>query len=514
MMIISVLRNRAWLGRALLALLAGGAALWLYARTTAPWLTWAHDGADGGDLIAAAMTWGAPHPSGYPSYCLLGRLFALLPLGNVARRFNLFSATTAALAIVLLSLTMQRALRQAAGRPSWREIALALIGAWAAACAPIFWSQAIIAEVYALNACFFAALLYIAQRDDWLELPRAWAAMGLTLGLGLGAHLTLTLAIPGLAIMLWPRLTRRRVVAGLLGALLGLGVYLYLPLAAWANPPINWGNPRTWAAFWWVVSGKLYQGYALALPWATLPTRLGAWTQLWGQQYGWLGLALSLMGLGSWFSLGWRRRAWAALTIFALYSTYALLYDTADSYVYLIPAYLVTALWLAEGARLALATLLGPAPRRETLFTFVALLALLAIPGGSLTRSSAALDLSRDRVTADWVADVLRQAPEGALLITGRDDHTFALDYACWVENQRPDLCVMDGELLSQPWYAAQLDRRCPGLSSPGQGFDLVTLIAANLDRRPIYLTNERPELAEAFTLEHQGALWKITGRR
>jgi hypothetical protein len=87
-----------------------------------------------------------------------------------------------------------------------------------------------------------------------------------------------------------------------------LGVYLYLPLAARANPPINWGNPHTWAAFWWVVSGKLYHGYALALPWATLPARLGAWAQLWGQQYGWLGLALSLMGLGSWFSLGWRRR--------------------------------------------------------------------------------------------------------------------------------------------------------------------------------------------------------------
>jgi len=513
-MIISVLRNRAWLGSALLAFLAGGAALWLYTRTAAPWLTWAHDGADGGDLIAAAMTWGVPHPSGYPTYCLLGRLFALLPLGNVARRFNLFSATTAALAIALLSLTMQRALRQAAGRPSWREITLALIGAWAAACAPIFWSQAIIAEVYALNACFFAALLYITQRNDWLEHPRAWAALGLTFGLGLGAHLTLTLAIPGLAIMLWPRLTRRRALAGLLSTLLGLGVYLYLPMAARADPPINWGDPRAWATFWWVVSGKLYHGYALALPWATLPVRLGAWMQLWGQQYSWLGLALSLMGLGSWFSLGWRRRAWATLITFVLYSAYALLYDTADSYVYLIPTYLVAMLWLAEGARLALAMLLGPTPRRETLLTIAALLALLAIPGGSLARSYASLDLSRDRVAADWVTDVLRQAPDGALLITGRDDHTFALDYARWVENQRPDLCLVDGELLYQPWYIAQLKRRCPSLLSPGQQLNLETLITANLDQRPVYLTNERPELSESLTIEHQGALWKITGRR
>ena len=81
----------------LLPLLAGALALGLYASTAAPWLTWEHAGADGGDLITAAITGGVPHPSGYPTYCLLGRLYALLPLGSSARRLNLFSATAAAL---------------------------------------------------------------------------------------------------------------------------------------------------------------------------------------------------------------------------------------------------------------------------------------------------------------------------------------------------------------------------------------------------------------------------------
>jgi len=47
--------------------LAGLAALVLYARTLAPGLTWAHHAADGGDLLAAALTVGVPHPSGYPT---------------------------------------------------------------------------------------------------------------------------------------------------------------------------------------------------------------------------------------------------------------------------------------------------------------------------------------------------------------------------------------------------------------------------------------------------------------
>ena len=41
--------------------------------TAAPGLTWAHFGADGGDLLAAAAVHGIPHPPGYPLYLLLLR---------------------------------------------------------------------------------------------------------------------------------------------------------------------------------------------------------------------------------------------------------------------------------------------------------------------------------------------------------------------------------------------------------------------------------------------------------
>ena len=46
-----------------------------YARTLAPSITWANDGSDSGDLVAAAATLGVAHPTGYPTYLLLARLF-------------------------------------------------------------------------------------------------------------------------------------------------------------------------------------------------------------------------------------------------------------------------------------------------------------------------------------------------------------------------------------------------------------------------------------------------------
>ena len=73
----------------------------VYLDTLAPSITWRHDGADGGDLIAAAYTLGIPHPTGYPLYVLLARLFTFLPWGDIAYRVNLMSAFFAAATIPL-----------------------------------------------------------------------------------------------------------------------------------------------------------------------------------------------------------------------------------------------------------------------------------------------------------------------------------------------------------------------------------------------------------------------------
>jgi hypothetical protein len=75
--------------------------LLVYLLTLARTLTWAHDGADGGDLIVAVLTGGVPHPPGYPTYLLLGSLFARLQVGAPAFRLNLMSAVGAAAVVAV-----------------------------------------------------------------------------------------------------------------------------------------------------------------------------------------------------------------------------------------------------------------------------------------------------------------------------------------------------------------------------------------------------------------------------
>ena len=80
----------------------------IYLRTLAPGLTWANDGSDGGDLIAAAATGGVAHPTGYPLYLLLARIsFNSCP--SVPWRFgrNLLSALATVAVSVLVYLLVR-----------------------------------------------------------------------------------------------------------------------------------------------------------------------------------------------------------------------------------------------------------------------------------------------------------------------------------------------------------------------------------------------------------------------
>ncbi|NLG26508.1 MAG: DUF2723 domain-containing protein [Chloroflexi bacterium] len=508
--------TRARLGRWLPPALVGLAALALYVATAAPGLTWAHDGADGGDLITAALTGGVPHPSGYPTYCLLGRLFAVLPLGNPARRMNLFSAALAAASVTLVFLCARRLLEREGAARDGRVVLYSAGAALAYAVGPTLWSQATIAEVYALAAFCFALCLWLALRAGDLKRTSGhagrWAALGLALGIGLGGHLTLLLALPGLAILLWPARTPRRLLGLVSGAALGLVVYLYLPLAAARRPLLNWGDPRHWEGFIWLVSGRLYHSYAFGLPLHYLPARLAAWLSRWAAEFAGLGLALAVLGLWSGWERGQRRLVGASLLTLALYSTYALAYNTTDSYVYLLPNYAVTALWLAVGLR-ALAES-GAGTRSARLWRAAALVLALALPVGALAGRYPAMNLRHERETTAWVDSVLAELPSDALLVTGQDRHTFALEYACWVEGRCGAVRVVDGELLGYAWYQSQLLRRYPELESQPPAPTLEALVAQQIRTRRVFIASPRPGLEPDYQAIARGPLWELVAQR
>ena len=495
----------------------------LYALTAAPGLTWAHNGADGGDLIAAAMSWGVPHPSGYPTYCLLSRLWALLPLGSIARRYNLFSGFAAALSAGLLYDLLRRLLTSQA-RDARASRLLAAVAAVTWASGRTLWSQALITEVYSLGILFVVLTLWLAGRIDSRSATIRWLLAGIAGGLGIGAHLTNLWLVPTLAILLWPYRDRRGIMAAALGGVVGLVVFAYIPLAAAGDPPVSWGDARTWQGFWWLLSGRLYQGYLFSLPLTALASRLGAWLQDWAAQFSPAGLALALLGLWDMLRRPERRWAWGTLALALCAIVYSLGYDTADSYVYLLPSYAATAIWLAHGLAYVFDQVIEATPQPRQQAAYWSVLALtVCMPLVNTVRLYPRLDLSQDAAAPAWLDHVATNLPSDALVISGRDDHTFALAYGQFIESRRPDLIVVDGDLWAYDWYRQQVERMHPGFwQSQGTPIpmdeappvDLVEMVRESIDHRPVYLLSERSEIASAFATRPILGLIAISGPR
>ena len=123
-------------------------ALGLYLMTVAPTLSWGWRdiGVDGGDLLAAAYTMGIPHPSCYPTFMLLLKIFGtLIPVGDFAFRGNILSTLLGAGSSGLLYWFVYRiSSRLDTDLPSIVRALAASFAALTFATAPLIWSQAVI----------------------------------------------------------------------------------------------------------------------------------------------------------------------------------------------------------------------------------------------------------------------------------------------------------------------------------------------------------------------------------
>lgn len=259
--------------RLLVASGVGLAAFALYAMCVGTTVTYT---GDCGEIISASYKLGIAHPSGYPLYCLLGRLFALLlPLGEIGFRYNLFSAVTGAAAVGVVTATVagltipdsaspgdapddeDRGERPATGLSRYLPAVgsgLLMAGFY------YFGSQCVIAEVYALSMLMLALLLYCAVGWQQERSAKWLYALALVLGLTFNTHLSVIFLLPALLLYVFIQHRHRLLTAVRRGSatrpvLIGLGLFLagysltlYLPLRARTFPP---PEPAGNGLYWW-----------------------------------------------------------------------------------------------------------------------------------------------------------------------------------------------------------------------------------------------------------------------
>jgi hypothetical protein len=312
---------------------------------------------DDGLFILAAYYNGIAHPPGYPLYTLLSHMMTWIPFGTVAYRVHALSALFGALACGVLWHVMRKLLP---GKVYAYTASLAF------GFSQVFWSQAIVAEVYTLNVLLIVLLIALAlefinnSKQNLIQLS-IW--IGLLYGLGLANHWPLLfLSTPMLVVMIWPRIRQllRQLPYLIPSILVGLLPYAWLVFRSQMNPEISFYGPlESWSDFWYMISRAGYQGADQSLS-------SGLWdkwlfcvfvTKESARQFGAVGTILILIGI----YFQWRvlpTRITIALIVGYLFNTIILIgllgfdFDLLHRYifrVYPLTAYLILSVWLAIG---------------------------------------------------------------------------------------------------------------------------------------------------------------------
>jgi hypothetical protein len=208
---------------------------------------------DTSEYIAAAYTFGLPHPPGNPFFILVGRFFAILPIApNVAMRINILAALCSAASAGMWFLITERVL--VGWLPKrWQRIVGGSLAALIGATAFTVWSQSVVNEkVYTVSLFGVALVSWLIVRwcddPDGPKADRLLILIAYLSGLGYANHMAGFLALPAVAAAIAIRRPRtllrwQLLLAATAALVLGMTPFLTQPLRAAHFPAINEGEP-------------------------------------------------------------------------------------------------------------------------------------------------------------------------------------------------------------------------------------------------------------------------------
>ena len=427
--------------------LVAGIAFVIYVRTLLPSVAFG----DWGEMQTVPHILGIAHPTGYPTYLMLAWLAELVPIGSVAFRANLLSAifvagALATFTLICLRLGVRPVLAIAAG------LVLGAVGT--------VWAAATVAEVNPLHLLFAALILHRALVWEARRSPSDLALGGLLIGLSIGNHLLTLFIAPFVALHVlwvgWREIRARPWILALpvSGALVGLLVYLYIPIAASFSPPLGYNDPVTLDGFFFLVTGAQFRGQFDFLSAAGPSEFVRYLPDLWGVLVSRGTAIMPVLGFAGLLVLVLRRPAFGLLcsavlvTGLYLWATYLRLEH------YLLVPWLLLAIGMAVALE-AVARMLDGAIARVVgragggLAVSVAALALALVVG---VLNWSASDRSGDRSASEYADAVFSALPQDAAILVWWDAAA-PLWYGRYIEGRRPDLLIVDDtNLVYEGW--------------------------------------------------------------
>uniref|UniRef100_A0A8C7YPG5 Transmembrane protein 260 n=1 Tax=Oryzias sinensis TaxID=183150 RepID=A0A8C7YPG5_9TELE len=444
-------------------------------------------GGDSGELITTACELGVAHPPGYPVFTLLAHLgVRLLPL-SPAHSVNLMNSLLGAAASGFLCLTVCRLVGPGPG---------AVLAGGLFAVSKLSWQWSMVAEVFTLNNLFVGLLFFLTVSFHCAQTPRQrwktaqWGA--LCCGLGLCNQHTLVLYV--LVIIPWVIYRLHSLKELSLNGLVYLGLcflagflpYIYLPISSYLNTARwSWGDQTTMSGLLTHLLRTEYGTFSLAKTESSvnLSTLLKAQLDHCMADLSPSVVALAAVGLllSSW-DRACRPISWLLAAMLLIYSLFFAWRANLDISRPLLLG-VVERFWLQSDAAVCVLAGIGLSRAQTVLQRRVGYERLWRTVswGFSLTllvqmvhNNQGECDQRNNTVIERFGRELLASVPKDSLILTRGDLPGNSMRYLHYCEGVRPDVRLVDQEMMTYPWYVAKLSAHLPGVHFPGHWWDPV----------------------------------------
>ncbi|XP_051889316.1 transmembrane protein 260 [Pristis pectinata] len=491
-------------------------------------------GGDSGELLTAACELGVAHPPGYPLFTLLARLaMTILPVGSPAFRVNVLNAILGAATAPLLF--------DAASRLSG-SIAGGTLAAGLFAFSRLGWLWSVTAEVFSLNNFFIGLLMVLTVRFSTALTARERSKLSLQgafcCGLSLSNQHTVILYVMFIVPWVLLRLHTHQELSvravQWLGLSFGAGLlpYLYLPISSYLNQARwSWGDQTTLRGFSTHLLREEYGTFNLVDP-ASLWTCVGSGLlHVWSYQMMQIktelttvGAALALVAI----PLQGLKRSSPQSSVLWLFTvmlcSYSLFFSWRANLDITKPLFIgvVERFWLQSnlvvcvlaGCGLAsVSSVLRRIMGSHSLWHWAEWLPAIFLIAFQIHLNYRICDKSNNDVVDKFARNLLGSVPPDAIILLRGDLPGNTLRYLHYCEKQRPDLSLVDQEMMTYNWYLPKLAKHLPNVRFPGNRWQPVDkensagIVTFNLNQ--LFNENGDKEIFVCIGL-HEGDLsWK-----
>ncbi|XP_016053655.1 PREDICTED: transmembrane protein 260 isoform X4 [Miniopterus natalensis] len=407
-------------------------------------------GGDSGELITAAHELGVAHPPGYPLFTLVAKLAIILfPFGSIAYRVNLLCGLFGAVAASLLFFTVFRLSGSHAG---------GILAAGVFSFSRLTWQWSIAAEVFSLNNLFVGLLMALT-----VHFEEAATAKERSKELSLGSLLELSLYF-----------------------LAGLLPYVYLPVSSYLNQARwTWGDQTTLLGFVTHFLREEYGTFSLAkseIGSSMSEILLSQVTNMRTE------LSFNIQALAVWANICLVRRdkqnpplVWLFTGMFCIYSLFFAWRANLDISKPLFMG-VVERFWVQSNAVVAvlagvgLAALVSESNRVLNIKGLQCLewlsAALFVIY--QIYSNYSICDQKTNYVIDKFAKNLLASMPHDAIILLRGDLPGNSLRYMHYCEGLRPDVSLVDQEMMTYEWYLPKMAKHLPGVNFPGNRWNPV----------------------------------------